>query len=383
MSDRGSTRWRPIPWRALLAATWPPLLVWLGATAVTLASCALEGRAPFSPLGTWSRWDSQLYLSVAHGGYTLTPCLPRSSGAWCGNAGWFPGYPWLVGGLNRLGLPLAATALAVSWLAWLGALILLWKVFLSGSGRRGAGIGMLYAGFAPGLVYDYAVAPLGLLALCVLASFALLVRGHRVAAGLAAGVAALVYPIGIVTALAAVSWVAVDQATPRRLRPRSMLAVGLPTVAALALFALDQRLETGRWDAYLLVQRKYGHGLQDPFGTVASAWRVVARSPFALASTPALQTLLVVVALACVLVDLAARPSALSRSDMLLASFALAAWLLPRASAHVSVYRADATLVPLAVLVARLPRPLAALFCLAAILLAVPIETLYWRNLLV
>jgi len=47
--------------------------------------------------------DSGLYLDIARHGYTLFRCTPPNRGDWCGNAGWFPGYPcccarWLMGG---------------------------------------------------------------------------------------------------------------------------------------------------------------------------------------------------------------------------------------------------------------------------------------------
>jgi hypothetical protein len=49
----------------------------------------------------WLRWDSAHYLAIAKDGYELFPCAgkfgyPINATEMCGNAGWFPGYPFLI-----------------------------------------------------------------------------------------------------------------------------------------------------------------------------------------------------------------------------------------------------------------------------------------------
>ena len=48
---------------------------------------------------TWGRWDSGQYLPIADKGYIYERCAGvanRGPEDWCGNAGWFPGYPYLM-----------------------------------------------------------------------------------------------------------------------------------------------------------------------------------------------------------------------------------------------------------------------------------------------
>jgi hypothetical protein len=374
-----------------LVAWLPPVAAWLAVSGGVLAVSAHEGWPPFAVTRTWVRWDSVRYLSIARSGYDLFPCRPPTyaPGTWCGNAGWFPAYPWIAGGLERLHLPLAASALALSWLALLGTLVLLWREFLVGRRRLAGLIGLAYAALAPGLVYDYAVFPLSMLCLFTVASFALLQRGRWLAAGVAGALAALSYPVGLAFAPASLVWLLAQRGLPVAERLRRSALVALPTPAAVALFALDQRAETGRWNAYLLVQQKYGHGLEDPFAALLSdAEGVVHGSAFHLSGAPALQSLLVALVLVCVLADRLLRrvPAAsvpAASLDTLIALWALAAWLVPHVWANVSVYRGEAALLPVAVLVARLPRPLSACLAGAALLLVVPMQLLYERSLLV
>ena len=370
-----------------LASSWPPFLAWLVATTVIVVTCIAEGWPPLDANRTWVRWDAALYLSIARGGYTLTPCGP---GLWCGNAGWFPGYPWLVGGLHLLALPLAPTGLAVAWLAWLATLVLVWRAFLSHRPLAEGVIPLAYAAFAPGLVYDYALFPLSLLSLCTVAALALMQRHRWLAAGLAAAIGTLAYPVGAALAPAAALWLLARRGVPLAERLRRVAACAGPSAVALALFTLDQQLETGHWDAYLLVQRKYGHAIQDPFAVVAAAvGTLVHGSAVQLAPgapvhaiAPALQTLLVAFVLTCILTELALHRHSATEIDALIAIWAVTAWLSSHAAANVSTYRSEAALAPIALLLRRLPRPLAAVIAAGAVLLVVPMTRLYLSTLL-
>jgi hypothetical protein len=354
----------------------PPLAVWaLTAAAIAIAAAAF-GYDPFDS-ATWARWDSVHYESIARDGYDLVRCTDTYTPAdWCGDAGWFPAYPWLVGGLHRLGLPLRGTAVVVSWLFAAATLMLLWRTFL---GRRVeiAALGALvYAAWAPGQIYDYAVFPLSMLAFFTVAHLWLLQRGRYAAAGVTGAVAVLTYPLGLALVPVSALWLVADrsQALSERLR-RVAWASGVPLLALFGL-VLDQRLETGHWDAYLLVQEKYGHDLQNPIAATRDALEpLVHGAPFELADAPAFQTALVTAALLAVLANAAFGRR--ERGDGLLLWWAVTTWALPLSQAAVSLQRSQAALLPLAVLVLRLPRALIAAFVVAAIPVAVCMEKLF------
>jgi hypothetical protein len=365
--------------RRAVAASWPALAAWAAALATLWITAAALSYAPFSA-ETWARWDSVLYLDVARDGYDLFRCDPEQypAGSWCGDAGWFPAYAWLVGALHLVGLPLPGAAVAVSWLAAGGTLLLLWHTFL---GRRLAwapAAALLYAAFVPGQIYDYAVFPLSLLALFTIAHLWLLDRGRWVAAGLAGAGAALSYPVGVVLAPVSALWILL---AVRRDRLRALAASAL-TACGFAVFLLDQRLETGRWNAYFLVQDKYEHSLRDPFEVAWGAMQLhgTALSPN---NAPAFQTMLVTAVLVAVLAELVLRRRTATRLDVLLAIWAVVTWAFPLTQANVSVYRSQAALLPLALLVRRLPRPALVLAVAGALVLSVPMARLFVEGKLV
>jgi len=367
-----------------LESWWPPVQAWLAATTTVVVISAAEGWPPFAAIKTWARWDSFHYLQIAEGGYHLFRCLPPDRpGTWCGNSGWFPAYSWIMAGLHLLAFPLAPTALAVSWLAFLGTLLILWRAFLVHQPWPTAAAALAYAAFTPGLAYEYGVFPLALLSLCTVAFFALLQREHWLAAGIAAAVAALAYPVGLAAAPAAAVWLLAYRSVPFSQRARRVAAVAGPTVAALAFFVFVQQIETRHWNAYLLTQTDYGHHLASPTVAIADALTKVARAPFDLANAPAQQTLFITFVLICVGAAVIIRRDLSTRFDVLIIIWAIAVWLELYAETDVHAYRGVAGLLPLAVLLPRLPRLVAAAIAVAAILIAVPMTTLYLRGVLI
>ncbi len=365
---------------------WPPVLAWLGATAVVFATCLANHWDPFAATATWGHEDARNYLAIAKSGYRLFVC-PRTDPVWCGNAGWFPAYPWIVGGLHRLGLPLAGTGVAVSWLASLGTLIVLWQAFLVERPGLAAGIALGYAAVAPGLAYDYAIFPLSLVCFATVTSFALLHRRRVLAAGIAAAVAALAYPVGLAVAPAGLLWLLTERGVTVRAQVRRCALFAGPTLAGLAAFALDQQLSTGHWNAYLLLQQKFRHGLRDPLGPVASAFRTLSHWPlvthpslanlYDIAGAIALQAVLVFAVLVIVLAELVIRRGASARADSLIAIWAVLAWVLVYLTAHVDTYRGVAALLPIAILVRRLPWALSIPITVIALFLASSVTHLY------
>lgn len=357
-----------------------PLLVWGCAAATILISAVVYGYNPLDS-ATWSRWDSGLYEDIAHNGYELFPCEQEPT-KWCGDAGWFPAYPWLFGSLHQLGLPLRGSGVVVSWLLAAGTIVLLWLTFLDRSVRGATVAALFYAAFAPGQIYHYSIFPLSLLAFTTVAFFWLLYRERFAAAGAVGAVAALSYPPGILLAPISAIWLLAQRSVPLGVRLRRTAITSGLTLAGVWVLMIDQRLETGHWDAYFLVQEKYEHELQNPFAATWDVLRGFIDTPDRVGEAVALQTALVTTVLALVLVHALIRRRSLDRVDALLLLWAVAAWALPLSQSMVSVDRGQAVLLPLAVLVARLPAPVAWALALTAAAIAVVMEKLFLDGLL-
>lgn len=301
---------------------WPPLLALLAARAASAAAALWAGTNPLHA-DAWVRWDSNLYLDIARRGYVLEHCAATSGYAawqWCGNAGWFPLYAWMLK---------VAPGAVLSLVFQAALLFAVWRFLL-----REEGVAALFlAAFFPGSIYQQAVFPISLFLLCA----TLFLAHPRPETGL---FAALSYPTGALLAPLAL------------LRRRWLSALGV--CAGLLLVMAVLRAQTGRFDAWFLTQQKYGYGLHfAPLDTLFSRLKPLFNAryrDFTTFSTAA-QTLLVLVMMALGLRRWRAQPA--------VAAYCLLYWAFPLlAGGRLSLYRAEAVLVPLVALLpgrARLP----------------------------
>jgi hypothetical protein len=357
------TRTLRIDQRALIAVG-----CWVAATAVMFSTAAAAGYDPLA-VGTWERWDSRLYLLLASDGYSLYPC-PKAPELWCGTAGWFPAYPWLIGLLAAPGLPLAPTGLAVAWLFALATGLLLARTFLCDLPVAAATGGLAFAAFLPGAVYLHAVFPLSMFGFFALLGLWLVGRERWVAGGAAAAVAAATYHLGVLL-IPVIALYALHRRPA--LRAAAVAALG-PAVVVAAMW-----IQTGAADAFLRIQDRYQHDLRLPTEQASDSLRSVAVNGVQLHVVPDMQVLVVTALLVIVAVHLWRRRAGAEPVEWLLLGAAVALWVVPMGQENVGLYRTAATLVPLVPLVARLPAPLLALACASAVALAAPLTVMFLR----
>jgi hypothetical protein len=360
------------PQKATSWSKWgAPALAVAGSQVLVWSSAAMAGVAPFS-VASGLKWDAGTYVEIAQRGYYLFQCSEQPGivqpdtppGSWCGNAGWFPLYPLLariVHGGTRL--PYDWSAYLVSLAALAGAFVLLWQLL-----DRRQPLWLALAALLPGTVYQHLTYPisLGILAL-VGAVAALRVRSWPWAAVCAAvgtaaypntGILALVVPVTIL-----VAWRAV-----------------LPAVAAFLIAATGWLFtaaafwqQTGRWDAYLLIQAKYGNGVHNP---LATANRLLA-GPALLETKLSFVAALALSALV-LLAFFRVRPS--QRTEYaVLAALTLGLLVIPLiAGPSVSAYRSHALLVPGVLALRQLPSWLIArVTCVSAVVAAMIAVSFY------
>lgn len=374
--------------RTLARRLLPPLAA-LVLVRLLLALAAVRSGSPAWATAHWAHWDSALYLEIATGGYTLEPCASGyPAGSWCGNAGWFPAYPAAIRLVSAAGLAPVAAAVLVSAVATAGLLLLLWVRFLHARLAPGPLLLLLLAAFFPGSIYQSAAFPIALFVLFVLGHLDALQHRRWVLAGLLAALAASTYPLGVVLPVTGALGAAVVVAGPARQRLRAAAVVGGLAAAGALAVAVRLQLSVGRWDAYLLVQDKYGHGVNSPLETLRSTLQpLVGAAGFTAETAARWQTLLVatIVALglgATVGAVLRRHPGAAEAVPTAL--FVAVVWLMPLVvGSGVSLYRSEAALVPAVILLRRLPREIVAVLLALALPAAYVLAQLFFADRLV
>lgn len=345
---------------------------WVAVTAVLVSVAGAAGHDPLAA-STWERWDSQHYLELARDGYSLERC-PNLREAWCGTAGWFPAYPWLVALVAAPGLPLGTVALALAWLFALATLVLLARTFLRDLPIAAASAGLLFAAFLPGAVYLHAVFPLSMFGFFAMLALWLVRQERWVAAGAAAAVAAASYHLGVLLVPLLAGY-----ALHRRgaLKAAAIAATG-PAAVVIAMW-----IQTGAADAFLRAQESYEHHLRPPTEQLTDSVRALRIDGLQLHLVPDLQVLFVTALLVAVGIHLVRRRAAADPLEWLLLATAAALWIVPISQHNVGLYRTAATLVPLVPLVARLPGPLAAVSAALAVALSIPLTELFLSGAIV
>ena len=369
----------PTKTAALLARLAPPLAAFALAR-LSLILVAADVKQNALSAKAWSRWDSAHYLSIVERGYEFFSCA-RVPGydptQHCGNTGWLPGLPMLMKAAVALHFDALQSGVFLAGLFALATLIVLWNGFL-GPRPTAPGLATLtLAAFFPGFVYEHALFPVSLCALCHVSALYFYNSRRYIAAGLAGAAGAFSYSSAVLLAgVLGVHLLITGQRRPVPKQLADLLKVcGLIALGFVA-FLIVLQWQVGDWRAYFLVQKKYHFGVNAPWVTLAP------HLAEALSKIPSLQTCFVAV-LAPTLLAAALRP-ARNSLDGALACFTLVYWLVPLIlGGGLSLYRAEAVLMPSVLLARKLPPALLVLFLVGAILLGLQMGSLFFTSILV
>lgn len=299
-------------WHRFGAATVPPLIALLAGWALLAIRSKQHGTALFNA-STWARWDSGQYVRLARIGYfgsyhcksgQVPPHHPPGP-LFCGNTGWFPGYPAGIRGLTDVtSLSVPVAALIIAWACWYLVLVLMWQLLAGARSAASRWICLFIAAFFPGQVYFAALFPVSLCVAATLACLYLVTREvrrpllHGAAGALAGAAAAYSYitPVAVAPALLITAVLAV--------RGRRRLQYVLGAVGIAAGFGgtlLTMQVMVGYWNGYFLSTAKYGVGAHSPIDTIGDRlsplWETqpAGREFLAVTASQTLLTLLLVV----------------------------------------------------------------------------------------
>lgn len=229
--------------RRLRPAVGEPLVAWL-VSRILVVGLAVLGWAVFGtpergvaaevprPLSFLAAWDTTWYLDIASAGYERD--LGQVGEAFS-NLAFFPLLPALMALASGVGLNPAIAAIVISNLAFLGALLALWKLTAAVRGEATATVATWCLALAPPAVVASMAYTEGLVLAAAVGAALAAVRGRWLLAGALAAVAALARPPGAAVAVLLLALAVTDLSPGRAGRLARVL---LPTVAALGAFAI-------------------------------------------------------------------------------------------------------------------------------------------------
>lgn len=359
-----------------------------GTAALWLLVMALAARAAGMSVwstATWGRWDTGHYLQIAESGYSFGHCngVPnRGPTDYCGNSGWFPGYPYLVRFTSWSGMSFAQSGRLISTLAMLTAWSVLWLGFLRRRPFVVGVLGMALAAVFPAGVYSGAIFPISTMLAAVLLMLAFLDRRRWLLAGCCGAVAAVVYPSGVLVGLVAFAPLTAASVGDLRQRCRAALLVGVPIALGYGAVLLNYQRAVGTWDAWFKTQASYELGATIPIESIVRQIGHLGDDP-----TPAIvgvQTILVVAMVVGAAWVVATRKRDLSLGERGAAVLVLGLWLLPLTlGSDLSLYRAESLLLPIVILLVHLRPAIVAAYVAAGAPVAYLMAQLFFDGTLI
>jgi xanthosine utilization system XapX-like protein len=230
------------------------LVVFAASRLVTfVVALAIAAASDLSITQVLTRWDGGWYLAVVQRGYP--DVVAEGVGVQAQSTlAFFPGYPLLIqAGSSLTGLSPALVGILISTLAGAATSVALWLLAQRIADNKTADRTVVLFCFSPSafvlsMVYAEALFFL-LVGICLLA----LVRERWAIAGVAAALAGLVRPNGLVLTLCC-GWAAV-QAIRLQRSWRAAIAPLLAPIGILAFFGYLQ-VRTGDWLAYVHIQKR-------------------------------------------------------------------------------------------------------------------------------
>ena len=247
----------------------------------------LASGSDYSYPESFIKWDSFHYLEIASSGYTFYPCsenpeIPANFGEWCGNAGWMPLYPLFIRIISII-VSAKIAAVVLSRLFFLFSIVLMIK----GTGLTNPQkiVKAIMFCLFPGMLYSLAAFPVSLTILLLLIIIRSIEDGWR-SAGITA---AILLPWSYASAFLCIPAliIAAICSNGERKNQKHYRELAMSGLVSYALTFFFWHYSTGHWNAFFLVQEKYGYGLEWPIIT----WFDRVRSMTTTFDAGALQTL--------------------------------------------------------------------------------------------
>jgi hypothetical protein len=236
------------------------IAVWFSSRIIVAAAWG-PARNPFSlDASQWVHADSINYLGMAaHGtvfGRCGSPQFPSNALIrlwhlkWCGNAGWLPGYPWLMAVVHWTGISLPDAGVIISWIATAVAIFLVWF----GWGRdlpatRAFTVLLLFAIF-PGSVYNFAVFPTSTALACVVAALVAATRKKFLTMAILMTLAGICYPTAWFAAIGLIGGLILIALPLGRTAVVQRALWGLAGLLSIVIVAIVDQISSGRALAY-------------------------------------------------------------------------------------------------------------------------------------
>lgn len=217
----------------------------------------------------YAQYDAGHYLYIAESGYECFKCFEKFGGnwnknEWCGNAGWFPGYPFSIKLVNYFINDFKKSAFLINHLFVIGIIFLISRL-LDFNHLKSKFLLILLAVLCPGFIYYYALFPMaGTLFFILLSMYGYLLQ-NRVMMLIGLFFSSIFYPTGSFLILPMILTTFIYNKFSLKITYQETWPIIITVVFGLVSTFSIMYFYTNHFDAYFLVSAKYNNHLHLPF----------------------------------------------------------------------------------------------------------------------
>ena len=340
-------------------------------------------------VSNWVRFDSGHYIQIAKTGYEYFPCAgkfgyPVDSTEWCGNTGWFPGYPLFIKFFALLFRDYDLAAVVLSKLFLISTIWIITKQLeLEKISLRSFLLtSIAYISF--GFIYFSAAFPIsGTIFWIVLAQFCFL-QGRFLCTFACCLFAAYFYPTGFLISVVLAITHLIFSEDPLKDKLKIIAGMLLSATIGIVLVFASLYYFVSNWWAYFKVSAKYGNHLHNPLGSISAHLSKAFSVPYNVINFKYYQTVVVIAGyliLTTVFCMKKRYRDKLQFTTFLIVSFYIfIPWSL---AGDLSSYKSEALLLPFVFSLNKVDKKW--LIAIAMVLLAIgmPISHLFFKGLII
>lgn len=301
----------------------------------------------------YAQYDAGHYLYIAETGYECFKCFEKFGGnwnknEWCGNAGWFPGYPFTIKLVNLFINDFKKSSFLINHLFVIGIILLISRL-LDYNHSKSKFLLLLLAVICPGFIYYYAIFPMaGTLFFILLSIYGYLHKYQKLNL-IGLFFATIFYPTGAFLIIPMAMTIFVTNKYNYRIAFKETLPLFITVVLGLFTTFGIMYYYTHHFDAYFLVSSKYNNHLHLPFKDMWKQFTTLFISNDGKLATRTVQSVICMTGVAIIGIINWKRykDNKLNTLELLATLYILAYLLLPWSFAgDISSYRSESLLLP-------------------------------------
>lgn len=340
-------------------------------------------------LDNWNRFDSGHYIQISKTGYEYFPCAgkfgyPEDAKEWCGNTGWFPGYPLFIKLFSLIFRDSNLTAVLLTKVFYILNLYLVTLFLDLNKINLKSFLLVTIASISFGFIYLNAIFPMSGVLFWLLLSIYSYINNNYKLSFVSCILASFFYPTGfLVSIILAIShFIFTKNSFMNKIGIEiSFIASGLIGIIMVFFY---MHYYVSDWMAYFNVSAKYGNHLHNPLESIIPYLKKSFTEPYNIVNFKYYQTTIVIISYLIFILFFWIKKLYKNELQFIVYLFLSFYIFFPWSVAgDLSSYRSESLLLPFVFSLKNLNYKWLLMVILILLILGMPISHLFFRKIII